>query len=130
MVLFSDVGAGAAVTLTRAGAQTRTRPADAQAGKAPAVLTATQKAVQTALDRLGATQVGANLFLDPLCQPYPDLPALGRRIARRPSGSGSYELTARGSTAVIVKDAIRVSAGLHGTQWRLVAAFAAEGRAA
>jgi S-adenosylmethionine hydrolase len=73
-----------------------------------------------------AAQVGTSLFLDPLYQPYPDLLALGRQIARRPSGSGSYEFLAKGSTEVIVKDATWVSAGLHGTPWRLVAAFAGQ----
>jgi S-adenosylmethionine hydrolase len=71
-----------------------------------------------------APQVGTNLFLDPLYQPYPDLLALGRQIARRTSGAGSYEFLAKGSTEVIVKDAMWVSVGLHGTEWRLVAAVA------
>ena len=73
-----------------------------------------------------AAQVGTTLFLDPLCRPYPDLLTLGRRIARRPSGSGGYELPAKSSAEVIVKDATWMSAGLHGTPWRLVAAFAGQ----
>jgi len=72
-----------------------------------------------------AEQVGTNLFLDPLYQPYTDLLALGREIARRPTGSGSYEFLAKGSTTPIVKDATWVSVDLHGAQWRLVAALVA-----
>ena len=73
-----------------------------------------------------AEQVGTNLFLDPLYQPYTDLIALGREIARRPTGSGSYEFLAQGSTTPIVKDATWDSVGLHGTRWRIVAALVAE----
>ena len=72
-----------------------------------------------------AEQVGTNLFLDPMYQPYTDLLALGREIARRPTGSGSYEFLAKGSTTPIVKDATWDSVGLHGTQWRIVAALVA-----
>ncbi len=70
-----------------------------------------------------AEQVGTDLFLDPMYQPYTDLLALGREIARRPAGSGSYEFLAKGSTTPIVKDATWGSVGLHGTQWRIVAAL-------
>ena len=70
-----------------------------------------------------AAQVGTSLFLDPLYQPYKELLALGRKIAAQPSGSGSYEFLAKGSSTPIVKDATWASAGLHGTPWRLVAAL-------
>ena len=75
-----------------------------------------------------AEQAGTNLFLDPMYQPYTDLLALGREIARRPTGSGSYEFLAKGSTTPIVKDATWDSVGLHGTQWRIVAALVAAGQ--
>lgn len=75
-----------------------------------------------------APQVGTDLFLDPLYKPYPDLLALGREIARRPSGSGSYEFLASGSTTPIVKDATWDSVGLHGTRWRIVAALVSPGQ--
>jgi hypothetical protein len=73
-----------------------------------------------------AAQMGTNLFMDPLYQPYAQLLSLGRRIAAQPSGSGSYEFLARGSNVAILKDATWESAGLHGTEWRLVAALAAQ----
>ena len=74
-----------------------------------------------------AAQVGTDLFLDPLYAPYKDLIALGREIARLPSGSGSYEFLAKGSSTPIVKDATWASVGLHGTQWRVVAALVGAG---
>jgi hypothetical protein len=75
-----------------------------------------------------AEQVGTSLFLDPLYQPYPDLLALGREIAKRPTGSGSYEFFAQGSATPIVKDATWDSVGLHDTPWRVVAALVSAGR--
>lgn len=77
-----------------------------------------------------AAQVGTNLFLDPLHQPYAQLLTLGRCIAAKPSGAGSYTFLAKGSTTAIVKDATWVSVGLHGTQWRLVAALVSKGTGA
>ena len=170
-------GAGAAVTLTRAGDQTRAGPAATQEAVLSRTFTAVEgfpgvdlaypvlrpdetladsvsallevevflggliepPAADAPLDKVwrldadgvilydpDAAQVGTTLFLDPLCRPYPDLLTLGRRIARRPSGSGGYELPAKSSAEVIVKDATWMSAGLHGTPWRLVAAFAGQ----
>ena len=76
-----------------------------------------------------AAQVGTNLFMDPLYRPYTSLVRLGRTIAAEPSGTGSYRFLAQGSTTPITKDATWASVGLHGTEWRVVAALVAQGSA-
>ena len=60
--------------------------------------------------------VGKNLFRDR----EPGLGVLGRQIARRPEGNGSYE--SRGSSeGGSARTAYWLTASLHGTDWRLLA---------
>ncbi len=65
-------------------------------------------------------EVDRNLFSDPLYRDYPELLALGRRVQAEPSGRGAYSFFAKGSHAVVTKQTLWDSAGLHGTWWRLV----------
>lgn|GEM_PF-524246 len=66
-------------------------------------------------------EIGRMLFDDPLYKPYPQLLALGRRIASERTGSGSYEFQAMGLEEPVRKEAEWSTVGLHGTEWRLVA---------
>lgn len=71
------------------------------------------------------TRVGLNVFEDELYKPYPDMLAVMKRVVAEPSGSDSYEFLANESTDVIVKDVTWTTVGLHGTEYRVVAAFTA-----
>jgi hypothetical protein len=64
---------------------------------------------------------GTNLFTDPRFQPYTELISLGHKIAGQESGSGSYSYKSNENSQLVKKDAYWVSAGLHGTSWRIVA---------
>lgn len=63
---------------------------------------------------------GKNLFTDPSFQPYKDLVALGARIVAQESGTGSYTFISQTTGKQVKKQVFWASAGLHGTEWRLV----------
>lgn len=66
-------------------------------------------------------EIGKNLFQDALYKPFKELQDLGRRIAKEPSGSGSYAFYEEGSEkTVVTKRATWNTIGIHGTEWRLV----------
>ncbi len=69
------------------------------------------------------SQIGKNLFQDPLYKPYPNLLELvGQRIVAERSGHGYYnffEPTDVNKTTVY-KECYWTTAGLHGREWRLV----------
>jgi polar amino acid transport system substrate-binding protein len=69
------------------------------------------------------SQIGKNLFKDPLYKPFPDLLELvERRIVAERSGHGNYsyfDVTGDNKTAVN-KECYWTTAGLHGEEWRLV----------
>jgi acetolactate decarboxylase len=67
------------------------------------------------------TETGKNLFTDPLYQPSAELIALGRTIVAQESGSGPYTFISHETGQQVKKQAAWVSAGLHGTNWRLLA---------
>lgn len=66
------------------------------------------------------TQVGLNLFSDPLYQDYPELLELGRRIAAAPDGQGGYTFLIHGTQQVVHKEAAWSTVSLYGREWRLV----------
>jgi hypothetical protein len=66
------------------------------------------------------TQIGLNLFTDPLYQPYPELIALGERIAAEPSGEGYYTFLIHGTDTVVRKKAVWDTVSLFDNQWRVV----------
>ena len=66
------------------------------------------------------TQIGLNLFTDPLYQPYPELVALGERIAAESSGAGDYSFVVHGTDTVVRKHAVWDTVSLDGTDWRVV----------
>lgn len=65
-------------------------------------------------------QVGLNLFLARGYQPYPELIQMGKQIVENDTGSGKYEFPSVSSPTPVRKNATWQSAGLYGSQWRLV----------
>ena len=69
-----------------------------------------------------ASQIGKNLFEDPLYKPFPNLLDLGHRIVAERSGHGyySYFQVTEGNKTAVNKECYWTTAGLHGREWRLV----------
>lgn len=66
------------------------------------------------------TQIGLNLFLARLYQPYPQLIQLGRQLVEQPNGEGEYEFPTPATTEPVRKKALWRTAILYDSQWRLV----------
>jgi polar amino acid transport system substrate-binding protein len=67
------------------------------------------------------SQIGKNLFDDPLYSPYPNLLALGEKMVTARSGHSYYSFqVTEGNKRIVTKDAYWTTAGLHGREWRLV----------
>ncbi len=71
-----------------------------------------------------AAEVGRYAFSDPMYANNPELLAVAKRMAAEPQGTGSYTFAAEGSATPVRKEVAWTSVGLHGTQWRVVAANA------
>ncbi len=71
-------------------------------------------------------EVGRMLFEDPLYKPFPGLLEIGRKIAAKEAGTGSYEFLGLGLEKPAQKKTFWTSVGIHGTQWRLVVTKMAE----
>ena len=65
-------------------------------------------------------QIGLNLFLARLYQPYPQLVQLGRQIVEQPAGAGEYEFPSPLSAEPVRKKASWQTVSLYDSQWRLV----------
>ena len=65
-------------------------------------------------------QIGLNLFLARLYQPYPQLVQLGRQIVEQPVGVGEYEFPSVLSAEPVRKKASWQTVSLYDSQWRLV----------
>ena len=68
-------------------------------------------------------QVGKNIFTDPLFKNFEDLASFSRTVALSNSGAGSYDFYANGleDKTLVKKVAVWDTAGLYGTEWRVVA---------
>ena len=66
------------------------------------------------------SQIGLNLFSDPLYQDYPSLIELAQRIAAEPEGAGEYSFLIHGTSQVARKKAQWDTVSLFGTAWRVV----------
>jgi len=67
------------------------------------------------------SEVGTNLFVDSLYQPYPSLIDLGREISVKATGKGQYQwFLDTEPQKTVKKQAIWSTFNLHGTEWRLV----------
>jgi branched-chain amino acid transport system substrate-binding protein len=69
---------------------------------------------------IDTNQVGKNLFVDPLYQPYTQLISLSREMAIKKSGKGYYEFIDYQSQQVVRKKALWDTVELHGSEWRLI----------
>jgi len=68
-----------------------------------------------------ASQIGLDLFKDPLFQPFPSLLDLGKKIIAERSGHGNYSFqVTQGNKKVVTKDTYWTTTSLHGREWRLV----------
>ena len=68
-----------------------------------------------------ASQIGKNLFEDPLYKPYTSLLDLGQRIIKERSGHGFYSFqVTEGNKKVVTKESYWTTAGLYGKEWRLI----------
>jgi len=68
-----------------------------------------------------SSQIGRNLFEDPIYKPYPQLLALGRDVVAERSGMGSYVFLNKEHDENVTKEICWTTVGLHGNEWRLVA---------
>lgn len=68
-------------------------------------------------------QIGKNIFSDDLFKPFEDLIAFSKTVSLSKSGAGSYSFYANGvkNKTLVQKVAAWDSAGLYGTEWRVVA---------
>jgi polar amino acid transport system substrate-binding protein len=69
------------------------------------------------------SQIGKNLFEDPLYKPFPDLLQLvEHRIVAERSGHGNYSYfeAIGGNKTLVTKECYWTTAGIHGGEWRLV----------
>ena len=66
------------------------------------------------------SEIGLNLFTSPSFQPYAELQKLGRRIAAKQEGNGSYQYKVHGENTSAKKNAYWKSVDLYGTEWRVV----------
>ena len=71
-----------------------------------------------------AAEVGKYTFSDPMFADNPELLAVAKRMATEREGTGSYTFAAEGSSIPVRKEVHWTSVGLHGTEWRVVAANA------
>lgn len=68
-------------------------------------------------------EIGKILFSDPAYAGYESLLALGRKIAEKPRGEGSYVYFAPQSEEKVVKDVLWESISMHGREWRVVLGY-------
>jgi len=68
-----------------------------------------------------SSQIGKNLFEDPIYKPYPQLLALGRDVVAERSGMGSYVFLNKEHDGNVTKEICWTTVGLRGNEWRLVA---------
>lgn len=67
------------------------------------------------------TQMGLNLFSDPLYKDYPELITLGRRMVKEKEGKGFYTLLIHGTKNVVKKQAVWKTAHFLNNDWIIVA---------
>jgi hypothetical protein len=67
------------------------------------------------------TQMGRNLFTDPLYRDYPELIALGRRMVKEKEGRGSYTFPVHGTSNVVKKQAAWRTVRFLNNDWIIVA---------
>jgi hypothetical protein len=66
------------------------------------------------------TQMGLNLFTDPLYKDYPELIALGKRMIKEKKGKGFYTFLIHGTNNVVKKQAVWKTARFLNNDWIIV----------
>ncbi len=68
-------------------------------------------------------EIGKNIFSNPMFSPFPDLVSFAKTVVSSPNGAGSYNFYADAPTnkQLVEKIAAWDTAGLYGTQWRVIA---------
>jgi basic membrane protein A and related proteins len=69
---------------------------------------------------MDASQIGLDVFRDPLYQPFPELIALARKVVAANEGTGWYRFRQKGAEGPVEKVAYWRTVALHGATWRLV----------
>lgn len=67
-----------------------------------------------------AAEIGTNTFTDAMYSGNAELIAIAGRMRTETEGTGSYTFAAEGSPTPVRKTIAWASAGLHGTEWRMV----------
>jgi hypothetical protein len=67
-----------------------------------------------------ASEIGTNLLTDQRYKGYPDLVAMGVKMASQQTGSAKYSYIDHTTGQPAKKTAFWTSVGLHGTEWRMV----------
>lgn len=68
-----------------------------------------------------ADQIGRNILKDPLYKPFSSVQAIGKKILADRAGHGVYKFqVSLANKSVVTKDAYWTTAGLHGSDWRLI----------
>ena len=67
------------------------------------------------------SQIGLNLFSDPLYKDYPELVDLGKKMVKESSGQGTYTFLINGTQNVVRKEAAWRTLNFYGKDWILVA---------
>ena len=67
------------------------------------------------------TQMGLNLFTDPLYKDYPELIKLGKRMVKEKEGEGFYTFLIHGTKKVIKKKAVWKTVHFLNNDWIVVA---------
>ncbi len=68
------------------------------------------------------SEIGKNLFTDPMYQEYDSLLKLGEKIAKNRSGTGDYVFQSAGHQGKVMKKADWITVKLHDQEWRVVIA--------
>jgi len=66
------------------------------------------------------TQMGLNLFSDPLYKDYPELIKLGRRMIKEKEGNGFYTFLIHGTKTIVKKQAVWKTAHFMNNYWIVV----------
>lgn len=68
-------------------------------------------------------EIGKNIFTDPVYKPFTDLISFSKTVALSSSGAGSYDFYVGGlqDKTLAKKVAVWDTAGLYGTDWRVIA---------
>ena len=67
------------------------------------------------------SQIGLNLFTDPLYKDYPELIDLGKKMINEASGQGAYTFLINGTQKVVRKEAAWRTLNFYGKDWIVVA---------